>query len=249
MIWKKWIWFFWLFFPHSAWSVTIAVVDRGSDHQRPCQKLRALIKKELSHNLPHRDLVVVTPTRAEVVQHLDRALKQELSEAWQAYFRLNFSRATQLLQGRSDADALALQALLAHGAGNEQKTRALLTSALREDPHYRLDPREFPPQLVKIFQELVASNHSSGKKSARNFSDLPDWETRLLQVKKEAGWDELLLIGLESIGWNFKTTATRLEDRLEKTHLVELKDLNALPEAARILVKKSYLIDTPHDIE
>lgn len=249
MIWKKWIWFFLLFFPHPAWSMTIAVVDHGSDHQRPCQKLRVLIQKELSHNLPHRDLVVVTPTRAEFAQHLDLVLKQELAEAWEAYFRLDFSRAAQRLQGRNDADALALQALLAHGAGKEQKVRALLTSALWEDPHYRLDPKEFPPQLVKIFQELVASSHSSGKKLPRNFLDLSGWETRLLQVKKQAGWDELLLIGLESIGWNFKTTATRLEDRLEKTYLVELKDLNTLPEAARILVKKSYLIDTPRDIE
>ena len=197
----------------------------------------------------------VLPSNQMINNNLGHVLEDELSLSWKHYYQLELAESDNLLAGRVDPPALALSALLANSANDEKKMKHQLERLLLVAPDYRLPVLDYPPHLRQIFSELPRINSaypmiyfSLGAISVP-MDEFPKWIQRFQAWMKQEGWDEILFLALEPIGWNYQLSCTRLGKKIGKTYRVEMKDLNEIKNGLNILIGKAYFVDTSSHIQ
>jgi len=182
-------------------------------------------------------------------------MNDELKAAWECYYRLDFAAIDPLLKGRSDAEALLLKGIVAQARGDTKEMGTYFKKILMHDPHYHLTRRDYPPQVVNYFEamERPGGIHTGDRLFLAGYdfpidqSDL--WRERFKKIKEQGGWDELLLLAIEPVGWNHKLSLLRPDSQLKKMVAVEIKGEGELNRAAKILVQKGYFVDTSSNIQ
>jgi hypothetical protein len=219
---------------------------------RAAKALSEVLRKEASS-----DVVTEQEVENGIRDRLARLLRIETTVAQDRYYHFRYEEAERLLAGREDPEALQLQGLIAYAAGDEKRSEQHFIRLLEIDPEAKLSTKDFPPKLVSLFEKIRGGKAGA---AVRPFSlrlgktvfvaekSIASWGDKFRRWGSEMGWEKILLYRIEPIGWNYKMTAYLFPiQEKEETRLraVEMVDLNAVTQAAEILVKSLFFIDTP----
>ncbi len=248
---------FFLLLSPPGWAGSLAVIPLQNPDLSGRQpgKLERLIRREAKKT---GTSLVATRDIQKQLRVLDHLLEEELQAAWNDYYSLSAESARLKIAGREDLEALLLGATIASATGEQRAMRDQFLKILRIDPQTSLSPEKFSPTVMKFFENLrkeVGMETGLTRRPARHLKNgftlretlLEAWEGRLIRFARRAGWDELLLVGIEPIGWNYKVFGHLLAvrgDRPSGHFRAEIKHLRDLPLAARVIVRELLSTDT-----
>ncbi len=224
--------------------------------------MEALQKEELFELVSQKDVA------QSLSDDFIKILKKEIKKAWEDCYQFHFEEGLELLKGREDEEALKLQALLSlekgksKGMSEEVAARnfliRLLTLHAPQDPPSDI----FPPKFIHLYQEvrqktsLTRAQRRAGVVLAPGIfmapSSLKEWRGRFASLAREELWDRILVAQLSPVGWNVQMTlyvfsSSPMSFSGPKMFVGEMVDGKEIDSAAKILIKKAFVIDTPSE--
>lgn len=233
-----------LLIPNLLSAETVAFVGLSYPGIAPhtSEQFQKLVGRQFCQAKPCAGVSRILVRERQIQKDLRQVLDQELTQARQAYYRFEFAKADALLSGRSDPEALTTLALVAQARGDQTTMKACLEKLLVRYPGYHLSKKDYPPQFVEFFaslaepkQRYVPERTSLG---GHEFSldEIGSWNRRFMDLMKQQSWDELILLSVEPVGWNYKLMLYRLGAKPDGVHTVEVKSLSEMSAAAKILI-------------
>lgn len=209
------------------------------------RRLERAVVREISQGSAKIDLLHGEKTQKAFAIRLKTVMKEELEQARGEYFRFHWKSAEDLLKGRDDPEALALRVLIASAEGEESLSERLLVRLVRIAPKF--DPKKFdyPPHFLASYEAVRRKKERLPSQAPpllrigealMEEDSLPAWRARLKKVASPS--EQILAVGIEPLGWHYKVFGLS-ENPVE----IRIENLDSLPQAAKMIVKGSRLLD------
>lgn len=188
---------------------------------------------------------------------LESVLARELEAARDDYYHFRFDQAAAKVSGRSDQAALKLAALIAFSSGDETRAEVLCERLLSLYPRSHFDAPEDAPRLTSLLETVRRKKNWVGQASALETQRSPwmpfageesGWRERFRLLSESMGWEGVLVVSLEPIGWNQKLAfhyfPRHATGRWLTSQIVEIKSLSDLSKGARAGLRRIFSIDS-----
>ena len=219
--------------------------------------LKKSIKKNLEGGRSQWSLMSDKDVRDVLVPVLEDSLKAELQYAKDAYYSFHFSQVNQILLGRTDAEACLWRALADFSLHKDDLEDDLakkeILSFIMSSPRTNLSVKEFSPKFLEFVESVRKTS------MVKSGEDIPFQDTLILKEDEKKVWQErwrgvlekvhlnaVILVRLETVGWNQKLRAYVWQVKepyfIEKN--IEFVGPPKWGDAGKILVNTVFSVDT-----